>query len=104
MKNSHSDHRNVNNKKARDFIVGISYDSEEEDKGHFAIRRCVSIQELITELKGYMKNGHYYPQFPAKANPTIQYAWDLSDKDGGDCYGIKTIRTQFSTNNTKILC
>ena len=89
MKNSHSDHRNENDTKARDFIVGISYDSEEEDKGHFAIRRKVPLQELVDEIQGFMKSGHHFPQFPARANPTVQYAWDLSDKDGGDgdCYG-----------------
>jgi len=87
MKNSHSDHRNDNNKKARDFIVGIDYDSIEENKGHFAIRRSCLLSELIEEISGYMKNGHHFPQFPARANPTVQYAWDLSDKDDGDCYG-----------------
>lgn len=81
-----SNTRNHTNIKARDFIVGISYDSEEEDKGHFAIRRKVSINELIDEIKGFMQNGHHYPQFPAIANPTVQYAWDLSDNDDGDCY------------------
>ena len=89
MKNSHSNHRDENNTKARDFIVGISYDSEEEDKGHFAIRRKVPLNELISEIKGFMKNGHYHPSFPKRANPTVQYAWDLS-ADGdvdGDCYG-----------------
>ena len=89
MKNSPSDQSNANNTKARDFIVGISYDSEEEDKGHFAIRRKVPLNELLTELKGFMKNGHYHPTFPSRANPTVQYAWDLSAKeyDDGDCYG-----------------
>jgi hypothetical protein len=78
MKNSHS---------KRDFIVGISYDSEEEDKGHFAIRRKVTMEELISELSGFMKSGHHHPTFPSRANPTVQYAWDLSAKDDGDCYG-----------------
>ncbi len=35
------------NYRSRDFIVGISYDSDEEDKGHFAIRRKVPMTELI---------------------------------------------------------
>ena len=87
MKNFPSDHRNENNTKTRDFIVGISYDSEEEDKSHFAIRRRVTLNELIGEIKGFMKNGHHHPTFPKRANPTVQYAWDLSDKDDGDCYG-----------------
>ena len=87
MKNYRSNNRNHNNIKIRDFIVGISYDSVEEDKGHFAIRRKVPMEELIDEIKGFMKNGHYHPAFPSRANPTVQYAWDLSDKDDGDCYG-----------------
>lgn len=70
----------------RDFIVGISYDSDEEDKGHFAIRRKVPMTELIDEIKGFMKNGHNHPTFPARANPTVQYAWDLSSVANGDCY------------------
>ena len=75
------------NYRSRDFIVGISYDSEEEDKGHFDIRRKVTLQELIDEISGFMKNGHHFPQFSARANPTVQYAWDLSNKEDGDCYG-----------------
>ena len=75
------------NYRSRDFIVGISYDSDEEDKGHFAIRRKVPMHVLINEIKGFMKNGHHFPQFPARANPTVQYAWDLSVEDDGDCYG-----------------
>ena len=75
------------NYRSRDFIVGISYDSEEEDKGHFAIRRKVPLQELIGEIQGFMKNGHHHPTFPARANPTVQYAWDLNDKEDGDYYG-----------------
>ena len=74
--------------KKRDFLVGITYDSTEEDKGHFAIRRKVPMTELIDEIKGFMKNGHHFPQFPAIANPTVQYAWDLSANpyEDGDCY------------------
>ncbi len=37
--------------KVRDFVVGIDYDSIEEDKGYFTIRRKVTLSELITELK-----------------------------------------------------
>jgi len=76
---SHSD--------VRDFLVGLDYDSIDEDKGHFTIRRKVTMAELIEELQGYVNNGHSYPQFPARANPTIIYAYDLNDQDDADIYG-----------------
>ncbi len=72
--------------KARDFVVGIDYDSIEEDKGHFTIRRTVILPELVEEIKEIMLNGSNYPQFPAEANPTVTYAWDLNDQEDGDCY------------------
>jgi len=72
--------------KARDFVVGIDYDSIEENKGHMTIRRKVSIEELMEEIKSIILNGSTYPQFPPEANPSIIYAWDLNDKDDGDCY------------------
>ena len=37
--------------KVRDFVVGIDYDSIEEDKGHMTLRRKVCIEELIEEIK-----------------------------------------------------
>jgi hypothetical protein len=78
MKNSHS--------KVRDFVVGIDYDSIEEDKGHLTLRRKVNIDELIEEIKTILHKGCTYPQFPPEANPSITYAWDLSNKDDGDVY------------------
>ena len=72
--------------KIRDFVVGIDYDSIEEDKGHMTLRRKVSIEELMDEIKSIILNGSTYPQFPAEANPSITYAWDLSNQDDGDCY------------------
>ena len=72
--------------KVRDFVVGIDYDSIEEDKGHITLRRKVSIEELIEEIKAILLNGSTYPQFPPEANPSITYAWDLSSQDDGDCY------------------
>ena len=71
----------------RDFVVGIDYDSVEENKGHFTIRRKVTMTELIEELQGFVTVGHNFPQFPPEANPSVMYAWDLSDLDDGDCYG-----------------
>ena len=70
----------------RDFIVGIEYDSPNENQGFFNIRRKVTMIELIDELWLYMQNGHNCPTFPPEANPTISYAWDLTNKEDGDCY------------------
>lgn len=72
--------------KVRDFVVGIDYDSIEEDKGHMTIRRKVPITELVEEIKEIILNGSHFPQFPPEANPSITYAWDLSTLDDGDCY------------------
>ena len=72
--------------KARDFVVGIDYDSIEEDKGHMTIRRKVSIEELIEEIKSIILDGSTFPQFPPEANPSITYAWDLTSHDDGDIY------------------
>ena len=71
----------------RDFLIGIDYDSIEEDKGHFTIRRKVTLPDLIEELQGFIKDGHYYPQFPARANPTVLYAYDLNEQEDADIYG-----------------
>ena len=72
--------------KVRDFVVGMDYDSIEEDKGHLTIRRTVTLAELIEEIKQIMLIGSRYPQFPAEANPTVTYAWDLDNPEDGDCY------------------
>ena len=72
--------------KVRDFVVGIEYEAIEEDKGHMTLRRKVSIAELIEEIKTILREGSRYPQFPAEANPSITYAWDLDDQDDADCY------------------
>ncbi|MFC1565447.1 hypothetical protein ACFL4B_00695 [Candidatus Neomarinimicrobiota bacterium] len=72
--------------KVRDFVVGMDYDSIEEDKGHLTIRRTVTMAELIEEIKQIMLIGSRYPQFPAEANPTVTYAWDLDNPEDGDCY------------------
>jgi len=72
--------------KVRDFVIGIDYDSIEEDKGHMTIRRKVPIGELIEEIKSILLKGSTYPQFPPEANPSITYAWDLMNKDDGDVY------------------
>ena len=72
--------------KVRDFVVGLDYDSIEEDKGHLTIRRTVTMAELIEEIKQIMLIGSRYPQFPAEANPTVTYAWDLDNPEDGDCY------------------
>ena len=71
----------------RDFLIGIDYDSIEEDKGHFTIRRKVNMYELIVELQEFIKEGHHFPQFPARANPTVTYAYDLNDQEDPDIFG-----------------
>ena len=72
--------------KVRDFVVGIDYDDIAEDRGHLTLRRKVSLNELVEEIKSIILNGSTYPQFPPEANPSITYAWDLTNKDDGDCY------------------
>ena len=72
--------------KVRDFVVGLDYDSIEEDKGHLTIRRKVTLPELVEEIREIMLIGSHYPQFPAEANPTVTYAWDLDNPEDGDCY------------------
>ena len=70
----------------RDFVVGLDYESIDEDKGHFTIRRKVSLTELVKEIKEIMLIGSHYPQFPPEANPSVIYAWDMNNPDDGDCY------------------
>ncbi len=72
--------------KVRDFLVGIDYDSIEEDKGHLTIRRKVVLPDLVAEIKEIILNGSTYPQFPPEANPSVTYVWDLNDQEDGDCY------------------
>ena len=72
--------------RVRDFVVGIDYDSIEEDKGHLTLRRKVTINELAIEINNIMLNGSHFPQFPMEANPTLTYVWDLSNREDGDCY------------------
>ncbi len=76
--NSHSE--------IRDFLVGIDYDDIAEDRGHLTLRRKVSIEELVEEIKEIMTLGCSYPQFPPEAFPTVTYAWDLNNQEDGDCY------------------
>ncbi len=76
--NSHSE--------VRDFLVGIDYDDFAEDRGHLTLRRKVSINELVEEIKEIMTLGSHYPQFPPEANPSVTYAWDLNKQEDGDCY------------------
>ena len=70
-----------------DYLVGIEYEALDDQHGHFTIRRRVPMAELIDELKGFVLNGHYMPQFPPQANPGIVYAYDLNQKEYADIYG-----------------
>lgn len=71
------------------YYVGINYESPDEDKGHFDIRRKVTIQELAEEVSDYLENGKSsYPAFPPDATPEVWYAWDLdaTPEEDGDVY------------------
>jgi len=69
------------------YIVGINYDSPDEDKGHFDIQRKVTMKELAIEVADYLLNGKSsYPAFPPEANPEVWYVWDMDDPDDGDVY------------------
>jgi len=83
----------------RDFVVGMDYDSIEENKGHMTIRRKVPITELVEEIKTIIQNGSTFPQFPPQANPTITYAWDLNNQEDGDVY--HEIMYELEKNNRK---
>ncbi len=71
----------------RDFLIGIDYDAIDEVHGHFTIRRKVTLSELIEELEIFVRFGHTYPQFPASANPTVAYAYDMKEQEDADVYG-----------------
>ena len=71
----------------RDFLIGIDYYDPDDCRGHFTIRRKVTMAELLAELQGFVEVGHGFPQFPASAMPTVAYAWDYSDQEDGNCYG-----------------
>lgn len=73
--------------RVRDFLVGIDYDDIAEDRGHLTLRRKVSLSELLIEITEIMNRGCTFPQFPARANPTVSYAYDLNDQEDADIYG-----------------
>ena len=70
----------------KDFIVGIDYDSSNENQGFFNIRRKVTILDLAKELQEYIQKGPSCPTFPPEANPIISYTWDFNNNEDGDCY------------------
>jgi len=77
------------------YIVGINYESPDEDKGHFDIQRKVTIQELAEEVSDYLENGKSsYPAFPPEANPEVWYVWDMDEPDDGDALDILTAEIQ----------
>ena len=87
------------------FLVGIEYESPYDNQGYFDIDRTVTITELAEEILGFMRNGHHYPIFPSSANPTILFAWDLSDPENGDCYHelVEIIKLLKKQNGVKIV-
>ncbi len=71
----------------RTYIVGIQYESPDEDKGFFDIQRRVTLQELAEEVADYIKNGKTsFPPFPPDANAEVFYVWDMDDQEDGDAY------------------
>ena len=75
--------------RVRDFVVGIDYDDRydvNDDRGHMTIRRRVTMEDLIFEIRQIIRVGSYYPQFPPEALPQVTYVWDLSSQENGDCY------------------
>jgi len=72
----------------RCFLVGIEYDSPFEDQGYFDLKRTVTLNELAQEVINIQRHGHSYPTFPASANPSVLFVWDLNDPDDGDCYHV----------------
>ena len=85
--------------RVRDFVVGLDYDDFAEDRGHLTIRRKVTLNELVEEIKEIILIGSRYPQFPPEANPTVTYAWDLNNQEDGDCY--HEIITELEKDNRK---
>ena len=71
----------------RTYIVGIQYESPDEDKGFFDIQRRVTLQELAEVAADYLKNGKSsFPPFPPEANAEVWYVWDMDDQEDGDAY------------------
>ena len=71
----------------RTYIVGIQYESPDEDKGFFDIQRRVTLQELAEEVADYLKNGKTsFPPFPPEANAEVWYVWNMDDQEDGDAY------------------
>jgi len=88
--------------RVRDFVVGIDYDNPfdyTEEHSHMTLRRKVNIEELVKELIDILQNGSTCPQFPPEANPSITYAWDLSNLDDGDIY--HELITKLESNKLK---
>ena len=75
----------VSANKKRQFVVGISYDSPDEDKGHYVMKRNTTSAELKSEVADILQNGCEHPQFPPTAHPVIRYAFYLENDEEIDC-------------------
>ena len=84
-----------------DYLIGIDYDSIDEDKGHMTLHRAVPISELVEEVKDIVLNGCHFPQFPPEANPEVIYAYDLNEKEDADILGILDNLLNKSINKEK---
>lgn len=87
----------ISHSEIRDFVVGIDYEDIAEDRGHLTLRRKVCLNELVDEIKSILLKGSTYPQFPPQANPSVLYAWDMSNPDDGDCF--HEIMAEIDRNN-----
>ena len=84
-----------------DYLIGIDYDSIDEDKGHMTLHRAVPISDLVEEVKDIMLNGCHFPQFTREANPEVIYAYDLNEKEDADILGILDNLLNKSINKEK---
>ena len=89
--------------RVRDFLVGIDYDDIAEDRGHLTLRRKVTLNELVEEIKTIILKGSHFPQFPPEAYPSVTYAYDLNNQQDGDCY--HEIMKELELDNRKeVIC
>ena len=69
------------------YLVGIQYNSDDENKGYFDIQRFATMVDLAQEVNGYLRNGKSsYPTFSADSRPEILFVWNMDDPWDGDYY------------------
>ena len=68
------------------YLVGMEYDNPYNDQCYFDFERTATLTEVAHEVLQIQLHGHNFPTFPASADPTVLFAWNLNDIDNGDCY------------------